>query len=303
VGHCDQIVFSATIMINTPSALIEAEHSLQQAIVDKAVAEEKFEIAADVLHDIGNAIVGFGSYLTRIKGSIDQDNPKNLLNLEVFFADRQAAIATAIGEAKADAVISMLHNIIESQKVSREEIQKSVGEQLNIITHIQEILNIQRQYMSGRNTNEKKATNLRGVVNDCLSMLFASLDKRGIKVSIDTTAESPIVYGDRTRLMQVVMNILKNSIEAIDRSATTKNLSISLCKEDLCLVLSIRDSGNGFDRATADRIFTRGFTTKSSGTGLGLHNCRSIVESHGGTFSISSEGVGNGALVMLKFKT
>ena len=289
-------------MINTPLEHTEMEQSLQQALVDKALAEGKFEIAADVLHDIGNAIVGFGSYLSRIRTSIEQDDPKNLINLGVFFSDRQAAIGTSIGEVKAAAVVSMLHNIIQSQKTSRKEIHKSIEEQLNIITHIQEILNIQRQYMAGGGTDERKATNLPGIVNDCLSMLFASIDKRGIKVSINAIAESPVVFADRTRLMQVVMNILKNSIEAIDRSATEKNLSISLSREEGFLVLGIKDSGNGFDSATADRIFERGFTTKSSGTGLGLHNCRTIIESHAGTFSIASEGTGKGAFALIKFK-
>src|ERR1700732_4353065 len=120
-----------------------AEKFMQEAILDKAIAQGKFEIAADVLHDIGNAVVGFGSYLTRIRRSVEQNNPENLKNLAGFFAGQQVAMGAAMGEAKAGAVVSMLNSIIESQNANQEEIGKSITEQLNIITHIQEILNIQ----------------------------------------------------------------------------------------------------------------------------------------------------------------
>jgi signal transduction histidine kinase len=285
-----------------PDTLTQMEHELRQALLDNAVTQGKFEIAADVLHDIGNAIVGFGSYLTRIKGSFERDNAESLPNLVQFFSDREIAMGTAIGEAKAGAVISMLKSIVESQRVSREEIQKSIVKQLTIIAHIQEILAIQRQYVAGQETKERKASNLRAILNDCISMLSASFEKKGITISVNVSVESPVIQGDRTRLMQVIMNILKNSIEAIEKNATEKMISIRLYPEEDFLILEVEDTGEGFDAETAGRIFERGFTTKSSGSGFGLQHCRGIIESHAGTMSLCSKGIGKGAFTQIKFK-
>jgi len=277
-------------------------NTTQQALLDRSVAQGKFEIASDVLHDIGNAVVGFGSYLTRIRRSLEQGNSDKLKSLAAFFATQQTAIAGAIGEAKAGAVVSMLNSITEAQRTNQEEISKSITEQLNIISHIQEILNIQRQYVNGHELQERKPVNLRNITNDCLSMLFASMDKRAITLSLDIPADLPVVNGDRTRLMQVVMNVLKNSIEAIDIQAAEKTIFIRSHRQDDWLILQVKDSGNGFDEATGKQLFERGFTTKSSGTGLGLNNCRAIIESHAGTIDITSEGPGKGALTTIKLK-
>jgi signal transduction histidine kinase len=289
-------------MQNKPEGLVKMEEQLRQALIDKAVMQGKFEIVADVLHDIGNAIVGFGSYLTRIKGSLDRDRSDSLANLARFFSDREIAMSAAIGEAKAGAAVTMLTGIAEAQLVSHEEVQGSIRKQLSIITHIQEMLAIHRQYVAGQETNERKPSNLRAIINDCLSMLYASIDKKGITISLDAAAESPVICGDRTRLMQVIMNILKNSIEAIDNNAAEKSIAIRLYGEKDFLILEIADTGNGFDAETAGRLFGRGFTTKSSGTGLGLQHCRGIIESHAGMFSLTSRGVGKGAFVQIKFK-
>ncbi|HZE83125.1 MAG TPA: HAMP domain-containing sensor histidine kinase [Puia sp.] len=282
--------------------LKEKEEVLKLALLEKAVAQGKFEISSDVLHDIGNAIVGFGSYLTRIKRSLEQNNLDNLQSLASFFTVQQPAMATVLGEAKASAVVSMLGSITLAQKNTQEEVQKSITEQLNIISHVQEILNIQRQYVAGQETHEKSTANLRSILRDCLSMLFASIDKRAIIVTSNISVESPVIEGERTKLMQVIMNLIKNSIEAIDMNAAEKTISIRLYKDNDLLILEIKDSGNGFDKVTGDRLFERGFTTKSSGTGLGLNNCKAIIESHEGTISIASDGRGKGALTTIKLK-
>jgi signal transduction histidine kinase len=284
------------------SGSLEKELAFREATVDKAVAQGKFEIAADVLHDIGNAVVGLGSYLTRIRRSVEHNNADNLNNLTAFFTARQAEMSQAIGEAKAAAVVTMLESLVQTHQVNQEEIQKSITEQLSIMTHIQELLNIQRQYVVAGESMEKSPANLRSIINDCLSMLNASMDKRGIAIGVEIIVESPVIQGHRTKLMQVIMNILKNSIEAIDINAAEKTISIRLVREGQSLVLQVRDSGNGFDETTAARIFERGFTTKSSGTGLGLHNCRTILESHDAAISLTSEGPGRGSLNTITFK-
>jgi signal transduction histidine kinase len=278
------------------------EKKMRQAELEMAVEQGKYEIAADVLHDIGNAIVGFGSYLTRIKRMQDQHSLENLQKLAVFFEAQQPAFAATLGDTKAKALTDMLKGILRNQKEKDEEIANAVKEQLNIITHVQEILNIQRQYVSGHQSHERKPVNLRSVINDSMSMLYAACQKRSIAISVSITASNPVIKGDRTKLMQVILNLMKNSMEAIAYDAEEKTIKIELAQKDHALVLMIADSGCGFDENTGSQLFKRGFTTKSSGTGLGLYNCKTIIESHAGSVRLESDGPGQGARTTIEFR-
>jgi signal transduction histidine kinase len=133
-------------------------------------------------------------------------------------------------------------------------------------------------------------------------MLFTSFDKMAIGISLDIPADLPIMKGDRTKLMQVVLNILRNSIEAIDSNSSEKNIHLTGFADSNRLILQIKDSGSGFDAEQTSQLFDRGFTTKFSARGLGLYNCRTIVESHDGTINITSPGKGKGAITTLEFK-
>ncbi len=208
----------------------------------------------------------------------------------------------AVGETKADAIIKILSGIEQTQKSNYADICKSIKEQQNIIIHIQEILNIQRQYINGNKENERKPIHLGSIINDCMSMIYASFNKRNITASLDIPDELPVIKGDRTRLMQVMLNLLKNCIEAIDLYAVEKSVWVCIKANPGMLLLQIRDSGKGFDAETGKKLFTRGFTTKASGTGLGLNSCRAIIESYDGTIDITSEGPGKGALTTIQFK-
>src|SRR6266487_5090972 len=101
------------------------EKAILQLAADKAVEQGKYEIASNVLHDIGNAVVGFGSYLNRIKRSLEHNNPENLQKLTGFFTAQQPILTTVIGDVKASAVVNMLTGITDLQKKNQEEINKS----------------------------------------------------------------------------------------------------------------------------------------------------------------------------------
>lgn len=276
---------------------------MQALLADQAIVRGKFEIASNILHDIGNAVVGFGSYISRIKRSMEQYSPDNLEKLATFFEDQRQALGQVLGDAKANAAITMLKTMSDTHRSSQQEINRSILEQINIITHIQDMLNIQRQYARGHETMEKRPINIRGIIDDCMSMLLASLEKRGITVTLNVADKLPIINADRTRLMQVILNIFKNSIEAIDMQAAEKKIELSAFLQANFLVIQIQDNGCGFSEETGRKIFERGFTTKSSGSGVGLDSCRAIMEGSGGTIGISSEGPGKGALTTIRFKT
>ncbi len=269
--------------------------------LEKAIAQGKFEIASEVLHDIGNALVGFGSYLNRINRSLELNNLETIKNLAQFLKAQENAIAGAIGAQKAGALVTLTEGLANTHTENQNEIAVTMRELLNIITHIQDILNIQRQFVKDHGVSQnRKPVNLESLIDNCRSMLFASMDKKGIQLNITVQPGLPIIKGDHTKLMQVILNVLKNSIEAINMDRPEKAISIAAHLQAGKVEINITDNGEGFTPETGKRFFERGFTTKKTGTGLGLYNCRSIIESHDGTFEIKSDGPGMGAVTVIR---
>lgn len=271
--------------------------------MEKAIAQGKFEIASEILHDIGNALVGFGAYLNRINRVLEKGSLKAVQNLSLFINAQQSPLANALGADKANALLALTEGIAKTQAESNVELSASVNELLNITSHIQQILNIQRQFVvSHEGHHQRKPVNLISIINDCRAMLLASLEKKRIKLIANVAPGTYIIKGDHTKLMQVILNVLKNSVEAIDLEADEKQINISLQANSAFIELKVKDNGKGFSSDTGEHLFERGFTTKSNGTGLGLYNCRSIIESHAGEFDIASAGIDQGAEVTIVFK-
>ena len=112
-----------------------------------------------------------------------------------------------------------------------------------------------------------------------------------------TTVEVPPIRASRTRLGQVVLNLLVNAIEALDPERRTRNqLTVELSKRDGLMVLTVEDNGSGISPEVVSRVFDPFFTTKiDGGTGLGLAISKQIVEELGGKIEVSST-VGKGTL-------
>ncbi len=290
--------FGASRDITSIKMLEDDKH---RAEMEKAVSQGKFEIASEVMHDIGNAVVGFGSYLTRIRRLQEQDRVDNLANLAAFLEERRHALNQALGEQKTGAIVSLLNGVAAGQKKKNEEVNRIITDQFNTITHIQEILDIQRQYVNGRDSRERQAVNLRTIINDSLAMLFAQLEKAGIQVSVEINVDRPVVKGDRTKLMQLLLNLLKNSIEAMSPDSTDNRIVISVDAQDELLMIQVKDNGVGFHSNWSGKLFAKGFSTKSA-AGLGLYHSAAIAESHEATVTLLSEGIHRGATATVRFK-
>jgi signal transduction histidine kinase len=93
------------------------------------------------------------------------------------------------------------------------------------------------------------------------------------------------VRGDRVQLQQVVMNLILNAIEAmgaVEKEAKALWIRTGQGPAGGDVLVEVRDSGPGIEPGNHERIFERFYTTKTSGVGMGLSICRSIIEAHGG---------------------
>jgi signal transduction histidine kinase len=96
---------------------------------------------------------------------------------------------------------------------------------------------------------------------------------------------------DRTQLIRVVTNLIKNSIQAVEQNQTEEpRVDVRVYSENEMVVITVKDNGLGVLDENKDKVFEPKFTTKSSGMGLGLAMVKKIVNNYGGEISFISEG-------------
>ena len=104
---------------------------------------------------------------------------------------------------------------------------------------------------------------------------------------------------DKTQLIRITTNLVKNAIQAIPEEQEEKLVLVQLVKTSNSVILSVQDNGIGIENEQKEVIFEPKFTTKSSGMGLGLAIIKNIVENYNGTISVSTE-LGKGTIFSIE---
>ncbi|WP_075292009.1 PAS domain-containing protein [Pararhizobium arenae] len=133
------------------------------------------------------------------------------------------------------------------------------------------------------------------LVRDVCDMLADKLFTQKVKVELDLDPELPTTSADRIQLEQVLMNLIRNAVEAMQDGASAPhlvNISTRVSRSNM-IEVEVRDHGTGI--VDPDKIFEPFFTTKQDGMGMGLAICHSIIEAHQGMLRAESLADGNGA--------
>jgi PAS domain S-box-containing protein len=131
---------------------------------------------------------------------------------------------------------------------------------------------------------EAAAVDINAVIGEAMTLVGYRLRDNGIALVTSLAEGLPAVSGDQIELQQVLLNLISNAIDAMDCVAPeSMRIDISSsCSGDQFVQVRVSDQGKGLEGVDVERMFTLSYTTKDTGTGVGLSVSRSIVEGHGG---------------------
>lgn len=146
---------------------------------------------------------------------------------------------------------------------------------------------------------ERADVQINDLIHNALSLERIEMEKHQVSLRLVLAEALPDVLGDRVQLLQVILNLVRNAIEAMSTDRPSILGVKSQVDESGDILVSVEDSGMGIDKKDLARIFDPLFTTKQQGLGIGLSICKTIIESHHGRLWVTS-AVGEGSTFYIK---
>lgn len=135
----------------------------------------------------------------------------------------------------------------------------------------------------------KTPCKVNNIIRETVSLLKNELTTSKTKMDFDFDKDIPVIFVDKIQIQQVILNLIQNAIDAMNEyQVKNKRIHINskISSNDM-IDVTITDTGPGFSKEVVNKVFMPFFTTKAHGRGMGLAICRSIIEAHGGQFTIN----------------
>ena len=282
---------------------VRAEEALAQAF-----AQGRLEVMDTILHNIGNAINSVAIGIGTLKEEL-ANNP---------LIERLAALSETVkahaedwedyvqhdpqGQQVRPFLLALAADFVEQNR----ELIRMVERVNSQTSHIVDIVRAQRGFDSKAMT--RKDVNLRQAISGALRIVQDSFASRGIRTHVNCGNAPEEIRIQETQFNQMLVNLLKNAMEAIDelkKSGGFKGqprIEIRACIQQDFLVLEVQDNGIGIEQKNLKAIFGAGYTTKQEGSGLGLHSAANFVTGSGGKIQPLSDGYGTGTTMRVSLR-
>lgn len=269
----------------TKSTLIETSRSAGIA-----------EITTSILHNVGNVLNSINISIALLTEHIKQPYIDQLPKILTLLEENQDDLTNYLkNDEKGKLFFPYFRKLTEHLEQQREGLQSELERLNSNLEHVNQVIAIQQSSGNlGANLLEK--IRLEELLEDVI-ILFSNRMRR-LNINLERQyGEVPLFLSAKTKIQQVVINCLKNAIEALSSSdVVEKRLIIKMGfinQNSICV--EITDNGVGIKKEHLKKLFSFGFTTKTEGHGYGLHNSVLIAKELGGDLRAVSGGVNQGA--------
>ncbi|WNS79616.1 ATP-binding protein [Domibacillus sp. DTU_2020_1001157_1_SI_ALB_TIR_016] len=170
-----------------------------------------------------------------------------------------------------------------------------------MLTELNRINTIVNEFMfisKPKENMDTRDTDIKVLISHVIKFMSPQATLRGVRLSESISSNSTLIaHCDPNQIIQVLMNLVQNAIEATTDPAQEIVISLKNTNKN-SLLIEVTDKGSGISKERLKRLFEPFYTTKEKGTGLGLMMCRRIIENHNGTIKINSQ-LGEGTTVRI----
>ena len=167
-----------------------------------------------------------------------------------------------------------------------EALQRAAGQ----VDRASDVIQRLRQFVK-KEESVYAAEDIGVIVEEASAIALLGSEGRSVRLVLDFVPETPPVLADRVQIGQVLLNLMRNAVEAM-QAQTRRELVVRTLLAESMVEVRVSDTGPGIAPEIRDRLFQPFATTKPSGMGVGLSICRSIVEAHGGAISVDDAAGG-----------
>jgi signal transduction histidine kinase len=256
------------------------------------------EIASNALHNVSNLLNSVNTSAHVLTTRVRQSSGPRLGEIARLLSDEVVDLKEFLAPGgKGRLIPAYLRDLSSALSSERDQLLGELRRMRLNVDHITNIITVQQSYARAGGVAEP--LQICDIVNDALRMLAASMSNRSVLVLRDfATVDTASL--DKTRVMQILVNLLENACQAMEDVEGERRLHVGVRQEAGFIVVSVRDGGSGISEENLKRLFTHGFTTKADGHGFGLHSCAIAAQEMGGSLAAHSAGTGTGATFVLR---
>ncbi|MEX0830936.1 MAG: hybrid sensor histidine kinase/response regulator [Nitrospirales bacterium] len=282
-------------------AFIEREQLTQQ-LLESSRRLGMAEVAADVLHNIGNVFnslnVSAGLIAQHVRDMPIQDINRTSALLEAHQDDVGTFLTK---DTKGQRIPGFLKNLGSHLRDRHAQVCNDLDTLIAQIDHVKDIIAAQQNV--ARTDKVHEPVLLKDLVETALKINASDFDTYHIAITRDY-ADLPQVITDKQQVLHIVANLIRNAMEAIrQHGSSSSNLTISIqphMEKDHWVHITVCDSGIGIHSENLHRIFAQSFSNAGGGQGAGLHSNALAAKNLGGSLTASSEGEGRGTTFTLE---
>jgi PAS domain S-box-containing protein len=275
-------------------ARIEAlRHELMQASHRAGMAE----IATGVLHNVGNVLNSVNVAAEALARELESSRLHLLGRAMAMLEENEDRLAEFLTEdpkgRKFPALLGKLGQELEAEQGRLHTELSRLREHVGLMRSI-----VEAQQSLAKLGDMAEPTRPDELVRQTLTMFHLDLESRVIELQLELDDLGTVVL-DKQAALQVLANLIRNAIEALEVVEHRRELAIRLHADDQKIHFDVADNGCGIGPENLERLFQHGFSTKPNGHGFGLHTSAIAARTMNGTLEAHSDGLGRGARVRL----